>query len=185
MNTSALLADRSAGDARYDAATVWLHWITAFLVIGLWLLGEFADSFPRGAPRDTAWSIHVACGLALTAILAARVVWRAGYGRALPPVEVGMLHALARLTHLALYGLLIAVVITGIANASYRGFNLFGVWTLPHFGNGDRATRRLINGWHEWAANLILFVSLLHAAAALVHHYLWRDRLIARMRLRA
>jgi len=172
----------TAGESRYDAATIWLHWITAALVLGLWTLGELADAFPRGAPRDAAWSVHVAAGLLLTAILAVRVVWRAGYGRALPPLEAGPLHALSRLTHLALYALLIAVVASGIANASYRGFNLFGVWAMPQFGTADRATRRMINEWHEWTANLILAVSLLHAAAALVHHYVWRDRLIDRMR---
>lgn len=178
-----LSAFRTGAAARYDAVTVWLHWITAGLVIGLWVLGQVADAFPRGTPQAIAWSAHVAAGLLLALVIATRLAWRAGYGRVPPPLKTGPLHSLARATHFALYALLIAVVATGIANASYRGFNLFGVWTLPQFGSADRATRRMINGWHEWAANLILLVSLLHAAAALVHHYLWRDHLLDRMRL--
>jgi len=43
------------------------------------------------------------------------------------------------------------------------------------------AVRRSINGWHELAANLILLVAFLHAVAALVHQYAWRDRLLNRM----
>lgn len=180
--SSTFVAGTAAGP-RYDAATIWLHWISAVLVFGLWAVGQLADSFPRGAPRETAWSVHVASGLLLTALAAVRIVWRAGYGRALVPLETGLLRTLARATHIALYLLLIAVVATGITNASYRGFDLFGVWKIPQFGSADRATRRMINEWHEWAANLILFVSLFHAAAALVHHYVSRDNLIGRMRL--
>ena len=63
-----------------------------------------------------------------------------------------MLYALAKATHYTLYLLLGVVIVTGIVNASYRGFNLFGVWSVPQFGTGDAATRRSINEWHEWAA---------------------------------
>lgn len=168
---------------RYDTATIWLHWTTAGLVFGLWVLGQLADLFPRGTPRSIAWSVHVTFGLLLALTVAARLLWRISRGRALPPPDPGLPGALARITHAALYALLLAVIATGIANASYRGFNLFDIWTLPQFGSADRATRRMINEWHEWASNLILAVALLHTAAALVHHYLWRDRLIERMRL--
>lgn len=182
--SSTFVAGGAAAQPRYDAATIWLHWISAMLVFGLWALGQLADSFPRGAPRETAWSVHVASGLLLTAIIAVRIIWRAGYGRALVPLETGLLHKLSRATHIALYVLLAAVVATGIANASYRGFNLFGIWTMPQFGAADRATRRMINEWHELASNVIFFVALFHTAAALVHQYVWRDNLISRMRLR-
>ena len=181
MNAT-LLAGETASDTRYDAATIWLHWVTAFLVFGLWGLGQVADAFPRGTPQSIAWSVHVAAGLAFALVIAARVAWRIGFGRAVPPLQTGPLHHLARVTHFALYALLVAAAATGIANASYRGFNVFGVWTMPQFGSADRATRRMLNEWHEWSANLILFVSLFHAAAALVHHYVWRDRLLHRMR---
>ena len=114
-------------------------------------------------------------------VLLTRVAWRAQFGRVLPPADTGMLYALAKATHYTLYLLLGVVIVTGIVNASYRGFNLFGVWSVPQFGTGDAATRRSINEWHEWAANLTVLVGLLHAAAALVHHYVWRDRLLNRM----
>lgn len=91
------------------------------------------------------------------------------------------LYAAAKATHYTLYALLAAVVVTGIANASYRGFNLFGVWSIPQFGSADPAIRRSINGWHELVANLTLLVAFLHAAAALIHQYVWRDRLLNRM----
>jgi cytochrome b561 len=40
---------------------------------------------------------------------------------------------------------LAAVVVLGIVDASYRGFNLFGIWSVPKFGTGDAAIRHSIN----------------------------------------
>ena len=90
---------------------------------------------------------------------------------------------IAKLTHYALYVLLGIVVVAGIVDASYRGFNVFGLWSVPKFGSGDAATRHSINAWHEFAANVLMLVAAVHALAALGHHYVWRDRLLDRMRL--
>lgn len=173
-------ADPAGG--RYDPTTVWLHWITVGLIVVLWSLGMTADSFPRGPLRGAAWSVHVVLGFAVAFVLITRIAWRAQYGRALPPADAGALHMIAKTTHYTLYVLLAVVTITGIANASYRGTSLFGIWSVPRFGAGVAATRRSINEWHELAANLMMLVALLHAAAALVHHYVWRDRLLDRMK---
>ncbi len=115
-------------------------------------------------------------------MLLTRVAWRAHFGRILPPADAGILRAIAATTHYVLYILLGAVVVLGIIDASYRGFNLFGIWSVPQFGTGDAATRHNINEWHELAANLAILVACLHAAAALVHQYAWRDHLIERMK---
>jgi cytochrome b561 len=166
---------------RYDPITIWLHWTTVILVIVLWGIGQTADWLPRGPLRSGAWSIHVILGCVLAFVLPTRIAWRARFGRILPPSDTGVLYAVARATHFTLYALLAAVVVTGIANASYRGFNLFGAWSVPRFGSGDAAMRRSINGWHELAANLTLLAAFLHMAAAFVHQYMWRDRLLNRM----
>lgn len=174
--------ERRASTTAYDPTTIRLHWLTAGLAATLWVMGQTDDWWPK--PYDAVmWSIHVTLGLVLAVVLATRVVWRARFGAALPPADVGVLHWIAKATHHALYALLFAVVATGLANASYRGYSVFGVWHVPQFGTGDRATRRSINGWHELAANTILVLALIHAAAALVHHYVWRDPLMRRMRL--
>ena len=169
--------------ARYDPITVRLHWITVGLVAVLWGLGQIGDELPRSL-RGAAWSVHVVLGFTLALVLLTRIVWRSRFGQVLPAANAGVLGALATTTHYALYALLIAAVATGLANASYRGISVFGVWSVPQFGTGDRAMRRAINGWHELAANTILVVALCHAAAALFHHYVRRDGLLERMRVR-
>jgi cytochrome b561 len=169
-------------DPRYDRTTIYLHWASVVLIVALWVIGLTADLLPRGALRNSAWSVHVVLGLAMAIVLFTRVAWRARFGSILPPADTGALHSIAQATHYLLYILLAVVVVTGIVNASYRGFNVFGVWSVPQFGTGEAATRRSINEWHELAANLTLLVAFVHASAALVHQYVWRDHLLTRMR---
>jgi cytochrome b561 len=166
---------------KYDPATIWLHWITVGLILPLWIIGQTADWFPQPA-RMPIWSVHVLLGFAIALILLTRIAWRANFGRSLPPVDIGLLNWVARLTHLALYFLIGAVVFLGILDASYRGFSIFGIWSIPQFGTDDPAIRRSITGWHGLAANALVAIAAVHAAAALVHQYVFRDRLLTRMR---
>lgn len=169
-----------ATSKRYDLTTITLHWATALLVVVLWVIGQTADWLPdHGLANTTLWSTHVVLGFALAAILMWRIAWRSGAGRRLPAVDDGLLHVLAKTTHVGLYGLLVAVVALGIVNAIVRGYSLYGLVHLPQVG--DRAWRRPITQWHGLAANITLALAGFHAAAALVHHYVLRDRLIARM----
>ena len=165
---------------RYDPTTIALHWATALLVVLLWVLGQTADWFPdHGWANTTLWSTHVALGFALAALLAWRIAWRSTAGRRLPAADRGAVHVLARATHLGLYLLLVTVVALGIVNAVVRGYGLYGLVHLPQIG--DRAWRRPITQWHGLAANVTLALAALHASAALVHHHVLRDGLIARM----
>jgi len=167
---------------RYDPLTVWLHWTTVGLVVVLWVIGLTGDHFPRGPLRTGVWSLHVVLGFLTAFVLVTRIAWRAQFGRVLPPADTGVLYLIAKSTHYLLYILLAAVVVVGIINASYRGFNLFGIWHVPQFGSADKAIRHSINEWHEIAANALIAVAAVHGLAALVHHYVWRDRLLERMR---
>ncbi|SFL65616.1 cytochrome b [Methylorubrum salsuginis] len=164
---------------RYDAPTIALHWLTAGLVLGLWLIGTFLeDLVPKGGLRSGVWSAHVDLGFALAALVLALLVWRRGRGRDLPVADRGPLHRLAKATHAALYVLLAVIVGLGIANAFVRGASL-GPVGLPQLG--DPAWRQPLTRWHGLAANLLLLLALFHAVAALVHHYLWHDAVLRRM----
>lgn len=171
----------SSDAAHYDPTTIWLHWITVGLIVVLWIIGQTADLAPRGPLRIGLWSVHVVLGFVTAFVLLTRVAWRANFGRVLPPADTGVLYAIAKTTHYTLYVLLAIVVVLGITDALYRGFNLFGAWALPQIGTGDKATRHTINEWHELAANVMVVVALLHAAAAMLHQYVWRDHLLERM----
>ncbi len=132
--------------ANYDPTTIALHWISAALVVVLWIIGQSADWLPRGALRANYWSAHVALGFALAIALLGRIVWRSSRGRRLPAAETGALHVLAEAMHYALYLLLLLVVGLGVANAFVRGYDLFGAISLPQVG--DLASRRPLTQWH-------------------------------------
>lgn len=164
----------------YDRGTIALHWLTAGLVLVLWLIGTFLeDLVPEGRLRTAVWSVHFTLGFAFAAVLIALLVWRQTQGRRLPVPDPGPLHRLAKATHAALYLLLIAIIGLGIANAFVRGVHLIGPLDLPQLGNP--AWKRPLTHWHGLAANILMALALFHAAAALVHHYLWHDAVLRRM----
>ncbi len=167
--------------ARYDTRTIWLHWATALLVASQWLGAHTIDWFPTGTWRVAARSTHITLGLTLLVILAARMLWRLTQGRRLPAADRGVLHVAAKATHWGLYALAAATVILGVYFELVRGDSIFGLFRLPSIAPGDRALRSLIGEYHATAANLILILAGVHAGAALVHRYLWKDGVLARM----
>lgn len=169
---------------RYDSTTIFLHWLTALLVAGLWIVGQTADYLPEHSLIQTiVWSSHVTCGFALAVIFILRVVWRSTSGRDLPAADRGALQFLAKSTHYLLYLLILITIVLGIANAFIRGYDMYHLFKLPQLG--DKEWKKPVTHWHGLAADSVLIVAAFHAAAALVHHYLWRDGLISRMSVRA
>lgn len=166
---------------RYDAKTIWLHWLTAGLVIALWCLGQTIDWFPRGAPRVFARSAHISTGALLACVLLYRIWWRGTGGARLPAAGIGGLKVLARSMHIALYVCLLATVALGVANTWIRGDNLFNIYKIPALDGDNKALRTAVEDYHAYAANLLLILAGLHAAAGLVHHYVLKADVLGRM----
>jgi cytochrome b561 len=163
------------------------HWASALFVLFAWLLETYRGYFPRGAPRDTALSIHIALGLGVLALVVFRLIWRALDP---PPPEIGnarfdpWLGRVAKAGHGLLYLLLIVTPILGIVLQFSRGQPLpvFGIVSIPTpWPTLDRNFFDKIIGLHQFAANALGVVAIGHAAAALIHHWLLRDRTLARM----
>jgi len=170
-----------ADPERYDRATITLHWLTAALVLLLWSSAQIIDFFAKGAPRWNMLGVHMSLGLLLAFVLLARIAWRLFGAQHLAPAEPGLLGLLARSTHLLLYALLLAQVLLGFTNAWVRGDHVFTWFVIPAFDPADKALRKDVGELHDLFANLILIVAGLHAAAALIHHYVMRDSVLKRM----
>jgi cytochrome b561 len=166
---------------RHHPATIAFHWISALLVVLLWAIGQTVDVFPAGPLRINYRTLHIVLGVGLTAVLLARLGWRLARRGTLQPIDHGMLLAIARITHGLLYVLLISAVGLGIANVWVRGDVIFNLFQVPAYDPGNRALMHLIGGWHAFAANAVIIVAGLHAAAALFHHYILRDATLQRM----
>jgi cytochrome b561 len=167
--------------ARYDSASIFLHWTTAALVVVLWLVGEFIDDFARGTPRIMARSTHIALGVALALVISIRIAWRASSGRRLPLAVPGALGYAARIVHYGLYVLIAAPIALGLVNVWVRGDSIFGLFSVPRLAPGNGDLKETIEELHEWFANAVLIVAALHVAAALFHRYVLRDEVLRRM----
>lgn len=167
---------------RYDKVTVALHWLTVVLVALLWLGAQVIDWFPRGGGRLEARSVHIVLGVSLLGLLLLRFAWRkTPWGNARPPR-----HGLGDLAaHLMSWLLLLLVglnLLLGLFNVAVRGDAVFDWFKVPPLGTEIEGLRDLVGEWHGWGGNLILAVAGVHAAAALVHHFVLRDDTLIRMR---
>ena len=162
-----------------------LHWFTVVLVISAWLLGTLGDELPRGAARNSGLFIHISAGLGVFGLLLLRLFWRV-IDRP-PPAEAtpfgNWLEFLGKLTHVALYGLLAATPIVGIALQFARGDALpvFGITEIASPWVSNRSFARSLKEVHETLSNVLMIVAAFHALAAMVHHWVWRDRTLERM----
>ena len=169
----------------YGAIPQTLHWLTVGLVILAWTLGTFDDALPKGQARAAGLFVHISAGVAILAVLVARLLWRLADPPPPPePTVLGVwLDRAGKVAHYALYALLIAAPVAGIVLQFARGdaLPLFGLSEIPSPWPASRALPRTLKEVHEVLANGLLILAGFHAAAALVHHWFLRDRTLVRM----
>ena len=181
MGDSIVMQPAETQGLRHDPTTVALHWITALLVVVLWTIGQTVDFTPNGALRIDYRSVHITCGVILAVVLVARLTWRLTRRQSLPPIDRGLMLFIARVTHWLLYALLLVTVGLGIAYLWVRGDSIFNLFKVPAYDPGNKALVKQVGEWHALAANTILIVAGLHAAAALFHHFVLRDATLRQM----
>lgn len=169
--------------ARYSPVAIFLHWITAALILLNWLLPHFAGFMARtDAPRVIA--LHRSIGVTVLALVLLRAAWR--FVSPPPSLPVGTLRLVriaAHLGHAALYLLMVAVPVLGILFtwAGGRTLSVWGVVDLPPPAWIDPDLHDTLRSLHETGANAILWLVGLHVLAVLIHHYAFQDRLLERM----
>jgi len=176
------LANSKARDGAVPQA---LHWLTTVFVICGFLLGRFGDVFPKGPARELGLLVHMTVGQGVVALLLVRLFWR--QFNPPPPPEATPLGRLieiaAKASHFTLYGLLLVVPLLGLTVQLKRGNELpiFAVWHVESPWPVDRSLARSILSLHGTLADALLILAGIHACAALVHHWIWRDRTLSRM----
>jgi cytochrome b561 len=170
---------------RYGAVPQALHWLTAIFVICGFLLGQFGDDLPKGNAQAVGLFVHMTLGQCVVVLLVVRLAWRVANPPPLPePTPFGRLVVwVAKFSHFALYALLLVVPILGIIVQLKRGHALpvLGFWQFQSPWPADRNIAKTILGFHGWLADALLILAGVHAVAALVHHYVWRDLTLRRM----
>jgi cytochrome b561 len=85
--------------------------------------------------------------------------------------------------HWLLYALVLATTITGWLFASFRGgsMSFFYLVPMPMLASDNPAAGKAIDGLHQAMEWTLLVVIGLHVAAALVHIFVYRNRVMQRM----
>ena len=171
-------AHGEAGRDRYDPLSRALHWATAALV-----LATFALALWPGLVKGSA-SLHKSLGLALFFTVLLRLGWRltGGRGGGKPDGEGDALTLAAKAVHGALYAALLAVPLLGWLHLNSKGIGvgMFGL-PMPTLADPDRDLARLLFQAKRWFAYGMLSAIGFHATAALAHHYVFRDGVLASM----
>lgn len=169
---------------RWGSASITVHWLTFLLVLANGGIGLLMGDLPRSLTKLQVFALHKSLGITVLALTALRLLWRLASKAplALPDAPRWQVR-LAALTHLALYLLLLAVPLSGWYYNSLAGSPLqwFTLFNLPALAATDLAAKHSAKDVHELLFYVLSGVVLVHAAAALGHHYLWRDRTLLRM----
>lgn len=174
----------SASRERYHALAKVLHW-SLVTVIGLQFLSILLMHFVfAGISIDTLINIHVAIGLLVIPLAVFLFTMRFIYPVSKTEMqEPGWQEVSAVLMHYALYIMLILLPLSGIAYAGAIGIPLsfFGLFTLPAMFKVGSSIGFAIAKLHGPLAFLIGILIIGHFAAAIYHHLIVKDDILARM----
>ena len=171
------------GGRRYSTVAMILHWAIALLIVCQIVLGwNMASLDDRSTGQKVFEPIHISIGLTILILTVARVLWRLTHRP--PPLPAGIApleRGLAHTTHLLLYGMMLALPLTGwfMESIGPRPLHIWGaIW--PHFpgvsaiiaGMDRREVKEGLEYVHgtPMAWTLIALVGL-HLAGAIKHQF--------------
>ena len=152
----------------YAPVQVGLHWLVAALVLFQLVFGESMAAATEAAEEGVAPSAsdallataHYWVGISILVLFAIRLVVRLRVGAPEPAQGNPVLALAAKITHWLFYILLVAVPVSGLVTVHLN----------PEVGE-----------IHELAKPAFIALIVLHAGAALVHHFVLKDGTLRRM----
>jgi cytochrome b561 len=162
-----------------------LHWLLAVAIIGMIGFGWWMNHIPVRADRLFYRSIHADVGYFVLLLLVLRVIWRLlNPAPALPPETPAWERWLARVNQWALDLVAITVTMLGWAHSGAHTpdyASWFGLFRVPQITAPDKVAAQAYEDRHILFAYVLLALVVIHVAAALWHHLVRRDTVVARM----
>lgn len=169
---------------QWGALAKTLHWGMALMILALFVLGWVAQGWPLSPTKIRLFFWHKSLGMLVLTLALIRILLRLyDPPPPLPPGLPAWERGLARANHGALYGIMLAMPLSGwvINSAAKFPFKVFGLVPLPALVAPDKAVQQLAEGVHLtlfWAFSGLLG---LHVAAALRHHWIRGNDILLRM----
>lgn len=169
---------------RYGRTAQLAHWLTAVLLLVQFTLGLYMIELALSPAKLKLYAYHKWLGVSVLLIVLLRLAWRRlKPPPALPATMPDWERGAAAISHRLLYLLLLAVPLSGWLMSSAKGFQTvyFGVLPLPDLLAKNPALGEALARVH-WGLNKLLLALIgLHVLAALKHHFIDRDAVLARM----
>lgn len=173
--------------ARWNLATILLHWLAAGTIVCLLGLGWIMVHAPlAAATKFDLYQLHKSIGFLALALTAARLAVRATTRAPAPiPGRPRWERSLALATRIALLTLSVVVVLSGWMVVSTSPLpvptRVFGLFAVPPLTGPDPALFARMETVHRLAGRLLAGFLVLHVAAAAKHRLVDRDDVAARM----
>jgi cytochrome b561 len=177
---------RAIDSVSYNRGAIVLHWTIAVLVLFNILVGTTHESLSRPL-MGLVMGWHQAVGITILVLSVGRLAWRLAHRPPpLPPMprwQAGAAHAL----HWLFYFLIIAMPLSGwwmtSASEKRRAIDFFGLFDVPFLPvtQGAGGVGALVHQFHVIFGWALVPLLLLHIGAALWHHVVLRDSVLARM----
>ncbi len=168
----------------YGLIAILIHWISALLILFLFGLGTYMvglsyyDDWYHKGPE-----LHVSLGLVVLLLMLVRIVWRIINPTPMDLATKPVQNLAAKLVKLGLYGFIFVVLVTGylITTAEGQPASMFNLIKFPVLTELSSQNVDLAGKLHEYFAWGIVILVVFHIVGALFHHFVLRDRTLARM----
>ena len=169
----------------YGLVSISVHWLVAFACFGLFALGWWMVQLDYYNPWYTrAPHIHKSIGLLLLGLFIFSLVWKSLNPTTKPIASLTTFEQRSsKIAHWLMRLLLLATLISGylISTANGRGIDVFDWFTIPATLTSLPQQESLAGEIHFYLAYGLCGLALLHALAALKHHFFDRDNTLRRM----
>lgn len=169
----------------YGWVSITLHWLMAVSLIAMYFLGdymvdlEYYDAWYHQAPE-----LHKEIGVVLGFLIMFRLLWNLLQRKPMPLDEdKKSMNFIAKTIHYVFYVLVISLVISGylISTAKGQGIDVFGLFEFPALLSDNKDRGEIAGDIHELVALIFMILVALHALAALLHHFVLKDKTLKRM----
>ncbi|MFK7902579.1 MAG: cytochrome b [Nitratireductor sp.] len=169
---------------KFGKTAVLIHWGTAVLILSMFVLGALANNTIDPQMKAMLLRGHVVLGMITLLLTIYRIVWWTFFDKKPKDLETisNLQKKASHLVHFLLYACIIIMSVSGIGIIALSGAGdiLFGNSTanLPDFH------QYLPRAPHGIVSKVFAAILFLHIGAALHHHFILKDGLMKRMKLK-